>query len=66
MILNVALSFFDSRYKVSLTWDLNPQPSDFRSDALLTELVSLTLGRSNTVDVYTRGDIETHKLVPSC
>ena len=30
MIFNVVLRFFDSRYKVSLTWDSNPQPSDFR------------------------------------
>ena len=66
MILNVAGRFFDSRYKVSLTWDWNPRPSDFRSDALATVLVSLTQGRSNTVDVYRRGDMETHKLVPGC
>ena len=29
-------------YKVSLTWDSNPQPLDFRSNALPTELASLT------------------------
>ena len=29
-----------SRYKVSLTWDSNPRPSDFCSDALPTELAS--------------------------
>ena len=30
------------RYKVSLTWGSNPRPSDFRSNALPTELASLT------------------------
>ena len=33
MIFNVVVRFFDSRYKVSLTWASNPRPSDFRSDA---------------------------------
>ena len=42
--IHVVLRFFDSRYKVSLTWDSNPRPSDFRSDALPTELASLTQG----------------------
>ena len=42
MIFNVALRFFNSRCKVSLTWDSNPRASDFRSDALPTELASLT------------------------
>ena len=42
MIFNVVLRFFDSRYKVSLAWDSNPRPSNFRLDALPTELVSLT------------------------
>ena len=41
MIFIVVLRFFDSRYKVSLTWDSNPRPSDFRSDALPTELAIL-------------------------
>ena len=36
---NAVLRFFDSRYKVSLTWDSNPRP-----DALPTELASLTQG----------------------
>ena len=66
MIFNVVLRFFDSRYKVSFTWDLNPGPLHFRSDALPTELASLTQGRSSTVDVYTRSNIEAHKLVPGC
>ena len=44
MILIVVLKFFDWRYKVSLTWDSNQRPSDFGSDALGTELVSLTQG----------------------
>ena len=61
MIVNVVLRFFDSRCKVSLTWDSNPRPSDFGSDALRTELASLTQGWSSTVDVYTRSDIEAHK-----
>ena len=42
MIFIVVLRFFDSRYKVNLTSDLNPRPSDFCSDALSTELASLT------------------------
>ena len=49
MIFNVVLRYFDLRYKVSLTWGLNPQSSDFHSDALPTELVSLTQGLSSTV-----------------
>ena len=57
------LRFFDSRYKVSLAWDSNPRPSDFRSDALPTKLAGLTQGWSSTVDVYMRSDIEAHKLV---
>ena len=52
MIFMVVLRFLNSRYKVSLTWDSNPRPSDFRSDALPTELASLTQGCSSTVDVY--------------
>ena len=40
----IVLRFFDSRYKVSLTWDSNPRPLDFRSDAFPTELASLTQG----------------------
>ena len=44
MIFMVVLRFFDSRYKVSFTWESNPRPSDFRSDALPTELASLTKG----------------------
>ena len=31
-----------------------------------TELASLTQRWSSTVDVYTRSDIEAHKLVPGC
>ena len=42
--IHVVLRFFNSRYKVSLTWDSNPRLSDFRSDALPTELASLTQG----------------------
>ena len=42
---------FDSRYKVNLTSDSNPRPSE---------------GQSCTVNVYTRSDIEAHKLVPGC
>ena len=42
--IHVVLRLFDSRYKVSLTWDSNRRPSDFRTDALLTELASLTQG----------------------
>ena len=38
MIFNVVLRLFDSRYKLSFTWDSNPRPSDFRSDALTTKL----------------------------
>ena len=41
MILMVVLRFFDSIYKVSLTWGSNPRPSTFRSDALPAELASL-------------------------
>ena len=44
MIFNVVLRYFDLRYKVSLTWGSNPQSSDFHSNALPTELVSLTQG----------------------
>ena len=44
MIFIVVLRFFDSKYKVSLTWNSNPRPSYFRSDALPTELASLTQG----------------------
>ena len=55
---NVVLRFFNSRYKVSVMWDSNPRPSDFRSDALPTELASLTNGWCSTVDVYTRSNIE--------
>ena len=40
MMFNVVLRFFDSTYKVSLTWDSNPRPSDFRYDALPTELAA--------------------------
>ena len=40
MIFNAVLRFFDSRYKVNLTWDLNTRPSD----ALSTELASLIQG----------------------
>ena len=39
MTFNIVLRFFDLRYKVSLMWDSSPRPSDFRSDALPTELV---------------------------
>ena len=44
MIFIVVLRFFDSRYKVSLTWGSNPRPSGFRSDALPTGVASLTQG----------------------
>ena len=44
MIFYVVLRLFNSRYKVSLTWDSNPRFSDFRSDVLPTELASLTQG----------------------
>ena len=44
MIFNAVLRLFNLRYKVSLTWDLNPRSSDIRSDALTTELASLTQG----------------------
>ena len=64
--IHVVLRFFDSRYKDSLTWDSNPRLSDFRSDAVPTELASLTQGLSITVDVYTRCEIEAHRLVPGC
>ena len=47
----VGLRFFDWRYKVSLTWDSNARPSDFRSDALPTELAS---------------DTKAHKIVLGC
>ena len=43
---NVVLRFFDSRYKVSVMWDLNPRP------------VSMLWERSSTVDFDTRSDIE--------
>ena len=33
---------YNSRHKVSLTWNSNPRPSDFRQDVLPTELASLT------------------------
>ena len=46
--IRVVLRFLDWRYKVSLTWDSNSRPSDFRSDALPTELASLTQGWSST------------------
>ena len=42
--IHVLLRCFDSRYKVSLTWDSNLQSSDFHSDTLPTELASLTQG----------------------
>ena len=42
IIFNVVLRVFDSRYKVSLTWDSIPQPSFFGSVALPTDLASLT------------------------
>ena len=51
---------------VCLTWGCNPQPSDFCSDTLPAELGSLAQGWSSTVNVYTRSDIEAHKLVPGC
>ena len=66
MIFNVVIRFFDSIYKVSLTWDSNPRPSDFYSDALPTDLASLKQGCSSTVDVCTRSDMEAHKVVPGC
>ena len=66
MIFNVVLKFLDLRYKVSLTRESNPQPSDFHSNALLTELASLTQRWSSTVNVYMRSDIEGHELVPGC
>ena len=53
MIFILVLRSFNSRYKVSLTWDSNPRPLDFRSNALPTELASLTQGWSSTVNVYT-------------
>ena len=66
MKFNVVLRFFVSRYMVSLMWNSKPRPLDFHFDAFPTELVSLTQGRSSTVDLYTRSDIEAHKLVPDC
>ena len=67
MYIHVVLRFFDSRYKISLTWDSNPRPpSDFRSDVPPTELASLTQEWSSTVEIYTRSDIEAHRLVPGC
>ena len=39
--IHAVLRFFDSIYKASLTWDSNPRPSDFCSDALASELGSL-------------------------
>ena len=46
MLFNVVLSFFNLRYKVSITWDSKARPSDFRSNALPTELADLTQGWS--------------------
>ena len=48
--------------KVSLMRYCNPWPLNFRFGVLPTELASLTQDCSGTVDVYTRRDIETHKL----
>ena len=42
ILFYAVLRLFYSRYKASITWDSNPQPSDFRSSALPTDLASLT------------------------
>ena len=66
MIINFAVRFFDSRNKVNLTWDSKTRHSDFRSKSLVTEPENLAQGRSSTVNVYTRSDIEADKYVPGC
>ena len=58
--------FFSSRYKVNLTWNLNPRYLDLISDAFPTELGLLTQERSSPVDIYARGDIKAHKPVSDC
>ena len=52
MIFNVVLRLFDSTRKVRLTWDLKPQPLDFLSDVLSTELVTLTQRRYIYLYIY--------------
>ena len=51
VIFNVVLRFFDSRYRVSDRWESNC------SDALPTELASLTQGYTHT---YTHTHTHTH------
>ena len=36
--IHVVLRFFDLRYKVSLTWDSNPRPSDDLAQSISTHL----------------------------
>ena len=52
-----------SIYKVSLTWDLKPQPLVLCSNVCSTELACLAQESSSTFNVYTRSDIKEHKLV---
>lgn len=49
-ILN-ALRFFDSKYKVRVKHDSNPRPLGLHPDVLPTEIMSLALELSSTVDV---------------
>ena len=52
-----------SIYKVSLTWDLKPQPLVLCSNVCSTEPADLSQERSSTVNIYTRSGIKEHKLV---
>ena len=44
MIFSVVLRFFDWRYKVNLTWDSNPRPSDSQTYSQST-IISTIKGR---------------------
>ena len=43
MVFIVVLRFFDSRSKVSLTWDLNPRPSEYMLHSIYLSILSIYL-----------------------
>ena len=62
-LFTAILKLFGSRYKVSFTRDLTPEPY-IRTETLPTDLVRQ--GWCSMVNVYTRIDTEAQKLVPDC
>ena len=52
MVFIDALRFFDSRCKVSLTWDLNPRPSEYMLLSIYLSIPSIYLYHLSIYIIY--------------